>query len=204
MTAKENLKQTPSQTVGPYFSYGLTPEQYGYNYKQVADNNLAEADGGGERITIRGQVFDGNGETVRDAVLELWQADSQGRYAHPADLRGSNTGLAKGFGGFGRVGTGTLPGHYFELHTIKPGPIGDGQAPHITVVVFMRGLLNHAYTRIYFSDEVAANEGDPALALVDRSRRDTLIARRQDSGSVVVYQFDIHMQGDQETVFFDA
>ncbi|MBL6953985.1 MAG: protocatechuate 3,4-dioxygenase subunit alpha [Alphaproteobacteria bacterium] len=204
MAAKEKLKQTPSQTVGPYFSYGLTPEQYGYDYKQLAGNDLAEADGDGERITIRGQVFDGNGETVRDAVLELWQADSQGRYAHPGDPRGSNTGLAKEFGGFGRVGTGTLPQHYFEFHTIKPGPIGDGQAPHITVVLFMRGLLNHAYTRIYFSDEAAANGDDPALALVDATRRDTLIAQRRETADGIVYQFDIHMQGDQETVFFDA
>lgn len=193
-------KQTPSQTVGPYFSYGLTPEQYGYDYKQLADNDLAEAAGDGELITIRGQVFDGNGETVRDAVLELWQADSQGRYAHPGDPRGSNTG----FKGFGRVGTGTLPEHHFEFHTIKPGPIGDGQAPHITVVLFMRGLLNHAYTRIYFSDEAAANGDDPALALVDAARRDTLIAKRHGGAGGVVYQFDIHMQGDQETVFFDA
>ncbi len=193
-------KQTPSQTVGPYFSYGLTPEQYGYDYKQLAGSNLAEGNGDGERITIRGQVFDGNGEAVRDAVLELWQADSQGRYAHGSDPRGSNTG----FKGFGRVGTGTLPEHYFEFHTIKPGPIGDGQAPHITVVLFMRGLLNHAYTRIYFSDEVVANGDDPALALVDDARRHTLIARRRESAAGIVYQFNIHMQGEQETVFFDA
>ncbi|MDP7548157.1 MAG: protocatechuate 3,4-dioxygenase subunit alpha [Alphaproteobacteria bacterium] len=193
-------KQTPSQTVGPYFAYGLTPEQYGYDYKQLAGNDLDEGKGDGERITIRGQVFDGNGETIRDAVLELWQADSQGRYAHPGDPRGSNTS----FRGFGRVGTGTLAEHYFEFHTIKPGATGDGQAPHITVVLFMRGLLNHAYTRIYFSDEAAANGGDPALALVDATRRDTLIARRQEGADGVVYRFDIHMQGDQETVFFDA
>ncbi len=193
-------KQTPSQTVGPYFAYGLTPEQYGYDYKQLAGNNLAEADGSGERITIRGQVFDGNGETIRDAVLELWQADSQGRYAHPEDPRGSNTG----FKGFGRVGTGTSPEHFYEFQTIKPGAIGDGQAPHIIVVLFMRGLLNHAYTRIYFSDEGTANDGDPALALVDAARRNTLIARRRESPEGIVYQFDIHMQGEQETVFFDA
>ncbi|MDA1098136.1 MAG: protocatechuate 3,4-dioxygenase subunit alpha [Proteobacteria bacterium] len=194
------LKQTPSQTVGPYFSYGLTPEQYGYDYKQLADNNLGEADGNGQRITIRGQVFDGNGATVRDAVLELWQADSQGRYAHPEDPRGSNTG----FKGFGRTGTGTLPENYYEFHTIKPGAIGDGQAPHITVVLFMRGLLNHAYTRIYFSDEAAANDADPGLALVDAARRNTLIAQRQENPAGIIYQFDIHMQGEQETVFFDA
>jgi protocatechuate 3,4-dioxygenase alpha subunit len=191
-------KQTPSQTIGPYFSYGLTPEQYGYDYKQLAGNTLAED--GIDTITIRGQVFDGNGDTVRDAILELWQADSRGRYAHPADGRSSNTG----FGGFARVGTGTLDGHFFEFHTVKPGAIGDGQAPHITLVVFMRGLLNHVYTRIYFSDEAEANQGDPVLTSIDQGRRGTLIARRQDGAEGTVYRFDIHMRGDQETVFFDA
>ncbi len=188
-------KQTPSQTVGPYFAYGLTPEQYGYDYKQLAGNSLRED--GAEPIIIRGQVFDGNGDTVRDAVLELWQADSQGRYAHPADQRSTNTG----FGGFARVGTGTRDGNFYEFETVKPGAIGDGQAPHITVVLFMRGLLNHVYTRIYFSDEAAANSDDPVLNLVDEDRRGSLIAHREDGNT---YRFDIHMQGDRETVFFDA
>ncbi|MBT3330704.1 MAG: protocatechuate 3,4-dioxygenase subunit alpha [Rhodospirillaceae bacterium] len=206
MARDDKLRQTPSQTVGPYFAYGLTPEQYGYDYKQLVGNNLSAGDIAGERIAIRGQVFDGNGDTVRDAVLELWQADSQGRYAHPEDERGSNTGFA----GFGRVGTGTLAEHFYEFQTIKPGAIGDGQAPHITVVVFMRGLLNHVYTRIYFSDEAAANDGDPVLAQIDPARRNTLIAQRQDGpddadgADGAIYRFDIHMQGDQETVFFDA
>ncbi|MFP6747773.1 MAG: protocatechuate 3,4-dioxygenase subunit alpha [Alphaproteobacteria bacterium] len=191
-------KQTPSQTIGPYFSYGLTPEQYGYDYKQLVGNTLAED--GVEAITIRGQVFDGNGNTVRDAILELWQADSQGRYAHPDDPRGSNTG----FGGFARVGTGTLAEHYFEFHTVKPGAIGDGQAPHITLVVFMRGLFNHVYTRIYFSDEAAANQDDPVLTSIDQGRRATLIAHRDDGAEGMVYRFDIHMRGELETVFFDA
>ena len=193
-------KQTPSQTIGPYFSYGLTPEQYGYDYKQLAGNDLDEGKTDGERITIRGQIFDGNGETVRDAVLELWQADSQGRYAHPGDARGSNSD----FGGFARVGTGTLAGHFYEFGTVKPGAIGDDQAPHITVVLFMRGLLNHVYTRIYFSDEAAANGSDPVLTQIGDGRRDTLIARREDGADGIVYRFDIHMQGDRETVFFDA
>jgi len=189
------LKQTPSQTIGPYFSFGLVPEQYGYDYKQLAGNELAEE--GAAPITIRGQVFDGNGETVRDAMLELWQADSRGRYAHARDPRGANTA----FGGFARVGTGTLADNFFEFKTVKPGAIGDGQAPHITVVLFMRGLLNHVYTRIYFADEEAANGKDPVLTLVEPSRRETLIARRDGDGA---YRFDIHMQGDGETVFFDA
>ncbi len=187
-------KQTPSQTVGPYFAYGLTPEQYGYDYKQLTDNNLTE--NGVERIQIRGQVFDGNGDTVRDAVLEIWQADSQGRYAHPSDPRQTNTG----FSGFARHGTGTLADHFYEFETVKPGANSDDQAPHITVVVFMRGLLNHVYTRIYFPDETLANEADPVLSLVDADRRDTLIALQEAEGS---YRFDIHMQGERETVFFD-
>ncbi len=195
MPPKQMLKQTPSQTIGPYFSFGLVPEQYGYDHSQLAGNELAEE--GAAPITIRGQVFDGNGETVRDAVLELWQADSQGRYAHPGNPRGANTA----FGGFARVGTGTLADNFFEFKTVKPGAIGDGQAPHITVVLFMRGLLNHVYTRIYFADEEAANGADPVLALVETARRETLIARREGEGA---YRFDIHMQGDGETVFFDA
>ena len=195
------LKQTPSQTVGPFFAYGMTPEQYGYDYKQLVGSDLSAGDVVGERITIRGQVFDGNGDTVRDAVLELWQADSEGRYVHPEDERGSNTGFA----GFGRVGTGTSAEHFYEFQTIKPGAIdatGDNQAPHITVILFMRGLLNHVYTRIYFSDE--ANDADPVLALVDPTRRKTLIAQRTDGPDGVVYHFDIHMQGDLESVFFDV
>ena len=189
-------KQTPSQTIGPYFSFGLLPEQYGYDYKQLAGNVLV--DDGGTPIIIRGQVFDGNGEAVRDAVLEIWQADSQGRYARGDD--GANTG----FGGFARVGTGTLPGHVYEFHTVKPGAIGDGQAPHITVVLFMRGLLNHVYTRIYFADEADANRLDPVLASLDDDRWQTLIARKETSGDGNAYRFDIHMQGERETVFFDA
>ena len=187
-------KQTPSQTIGPYFAYGLTPEQYGYDYKQLAGNTLTEE--GVEQIRIHGQVFDGNGESIRDAMLEIWQADSQGRYAHPGDPRVANTE----FRGFSRFSTGTLANHFYDFETVKPGAIGDGQAPHITVVIFMRGLLNHVYTRIYFPDETLANEADPVLSLVDPDRRDTLIAQQEAEGS---YRFDIHMQGKRETVFFD-
>ena len=198
MAEKASLTQTPSQTIGPYFAYALTPEQYGYDFEQLADHDLWQGDG--ERITIRGQVFDGNGDPVRHAMLELWQADSRGRYAHPADQRGSNTG----FEGFGRVGTGTLADNFFEIHTIKPGAVGDGQAPHINIILFMRGLLNHVHTRIYFSDEADANDRDPALALVDAGRLNTLIAQSNENSADMVYRFDIHMQGEQETVFFDA
>jgi protocatechuate 3,4-dioxygenase alpha subunit len=190
------LKQTPSQTVGPYFAYGLTPQQYGYPLTSIASGAMRQADTEGERIRIEGRVFDGAGAAVSDAMIELWQADSQGRYAHPTDPRGSNAR----FKGFGRVGTGTDPEQRFVFDTIKPGRVDARQAPHINVIVFMRGLLLHAYTRIYFADESAANAADPVLLSVPAERRDTLIAMRDGN----TYRFDIHMQGDRETVFFDA
>jgi len=191
------LRQTPSQTVGPYFSYGLSPEQYGYqqNLSSIAGSQMAEGDIEGERIRVEGRVFDGNGAPISDALIEIWQADSLGRYAHPADPRGSNNT----FKGFGRCGTGTDPQQRFWFDTIKPGKVGDDQAPHLNVIVTMRGMLLHAFTRIYFSDE-PANATDSVLRLVPAERRGTLIATKQ-SGKV--YRFDIHMQGENETVFFD-
>lgn len=192
--------QTPSQTVGPYFAYGLTPEQYGYPLKEIAGGRLADDAVDGQRIRIEGRVFDGNGSVIPDAMIEIWQADAQGRYAHPADPRGSNAD----FRGFGRFGTGTDPDNRFIFDTVKPGPIGDGQAPHVNVTVFMRGVLLHAFTRLYFADEAAANAADPVLASVPADRRNTLVAERHDGPTGVVYRFDIHMQGDDETVFFDV
>ena len=193
-------KQTPSQTVGPYFAYGLTPEQYGYPLSSVAGPAMRGDDTDGEPIRIEGQVLDGEGAPVNDAMIELWQADAQGRYAHPADPRSSNAGFA----GFGRCGTGTDPENRFRFETVKPGAVSDGQAPHINVAVFMRGLLTHAYTRIYFSDEAEANAADPVLGSVPADRRATLAAERTQDGGVTVYRFDIHMQGESETVFFDV
>ncbi len=192
------LRQTPSQTVGPYFAYGLSPEQYGYqqNLTSIAGSQMAEGDNEGERIRVEGIVFDGAGNPISDALIEIWQADSLGRYAHPSDPRGSNNT----FKGFGRCGTGTDPRHRFWFDTIKPGKVEPGQAPHLNVIVSMRGMLLHAFTRIYFPDE-PANATDKVLNAVPAARRDTLIATRQ-GGSV--YRFDIHMQGDKETVFFDA
>src|SRR5690606_4491471 len=108
------------------------------------------------------------------------------------------------FTGFGRCGTGTDPENRFVFDTIKPGPPGDGQAPHINVIVFMRGLLSHVFTRIYFDDEAEANARDPVLASVDEARRPTLIAARQTTPAGTVYRFDLHMQGPDETVFFDV
>ncbi|MGD1880315.1 MAG: protocatechuate 3,4-dioxygenase subunit alpha [Kiloniellaceae bacterium] len=202
--------QTPSQTVGPYFAYGLTPEQYSYPaLASIASANLRSPDVAGQPIRIEGRVLDGNGDVVNDAMIEIWQADPQGRYAHPADARGGNIG----FKGFGRCGTGTDAENRFVFDTVKPGAVGDrggdDQAPHITVIVFMRGLLSHLYTRIYFADEAEANAKDPVLQSVPAERRGTLIAAlkepgRDEAGGVPVYRFDIHMQGDAETVFFDV
>jgi protocatechuate 3,4-dioxygenase alpha subunit len=133
-------------------------------------------------------------------MLEIWQADGQGRYAHPADRRASNVR----FKGFGRCGTGTDPKSRFAFETIKPGATGDGQAPHVNLIVFMRGMLCHVFTRIYFDDEAEANARDPVLASVEEARRGTLIATRQTTPAGTVYRFDLHMQGPRETVFFDV
>ena len=192
------LKQTAAQTVGPFFAYGLTPEQYGYPFRALVGAVLVDDETPGERIRIVGRVLDGAGEPVPDAMIEIWQADAEGRYAHPADRRGSNLP----FTGFGRCGTGTDPDNRFAFETIKPGPIGDGQAPHVNVILFMRGMLCHVYTRIYFDDEDAANARDPMLASVEEARRHTLIAARQTTPVGPVYRFDLRMQGPDETVFF--
>lgn len=194
------LGQTPSQTVGPYFAYGLTGEQYGYALKGIADGVVARPETEGQHIRIEGRVLDGAGAPINDALIEIWQADSRGRYAHPADDRGSNAA----FKGFGRQGTGPHPEHKFVFDTIKPGKVDDRQAPHVNVIVHMRGQLSHSFTRIYFSDEAEANARDPVLLSVPAERRHTLVATREAVTGKPFYRFDIHMQGAEETVFFDA
>jgi protocatechuate 3,4-dioxygenase alpha subunit len=194
------LKQTPSQTVGPYFAYGLTAPQYSYPHTAVADARLARPDADGERIRVEGRVLDGEGNSIGDALIEIWQADGRGRYVGASAMAGANSG----FTGFGRVGTGTDPDNRFVFDTVKPGRIDAAQAPHINVIVQMRGLLTHLFTRIYFSDEEAGNAADPVLALVPAERRGTLIACRTSDAMGTVYRFDIHMQGAAETVFFDV
>ena len=194
------LKQTPSQTVGPFFAFGLSAPQYGYGYTSLASGSVADEDTPGERIRLVGRVLDGAGGPIPDAMLEIWQADSEGRYAHPADGRPSN----QRFRGFGRFGTGTDTERRFIFDTVKPASVDGIQAPHINVIVFMRGLLVHAYTRIYFSDEAEANARDPVLSSVPEERRGTLVARREETQAGVVYRRDIVMQGAGETVFFDV
>lgn len=173
----EIKKQTPSQTIGPYFAYGLTPEQYGYDFKSWADGNMVDDHVNADAITIRGRVFDGEGDPIDDAMVELWQNDGEQQL-------------------FGRYGTGTNPDNSFEFTTIKLKSV-DGQAPFINVILFMRGQLLHSYTRIYFSDE-DLNDTDENLNTVPRERRSTLIAQKDGNS----YVFDMHMQGEQETVFF--
>jgi len=192
------LKQTPSQTVGPYFAYGLCPEQYNFDLKSLFTASVADYEAAGEHISIVGQVFDGDGNVIGDAMIEVSQVDSQGRYpASRAEVE------ASGFRGFARVGTGTDPQKRFIVETIKPGRASADEAPHLNVIVTMRGMLLHTFTRIYFDDEPAANERDAVLGLVPAERRATLIARREPGTSKTVYRFDIRMQGEQETVFFD-
>jgi protocatechuate 3,4-dioxygenase alpha subunit len=195
-----SLGQTPSQTVGPFFAYGLSPQQYGYQYRSAFVAKVASDDTPGRHIRVEGRVYDGEGKVIDDALIEIWQADAEGRYPHPADPRGRNVP----FGGFGRAGTGSDPESRFVFHTIKPGAPGDGQAPHINVIVLMRGMLLHAYTRIYFADEAEANARDPVLGSVPEERRATLIAEPAETPSGTLYRFDIHMQGERETVFFDV
>jgi protocatechuate 3,4-dioxygenase alpha subunit len=196
-------RQTPSQTVGPYFAYGLTSEQYGYAYRSIATTQVAGETTEGERIRVIGRVLDGAGEPVSDAMIEIWQANAHGRYNHPADDRRDNL-LDPDFKGFGRSGTGVRPDACYVFDTVKPGAVGDGQAPHLNVIVLARGMLTHAFTRIYFSDEAAANASDPVLAEVEPARRQTLIAIREATPGGVVYRLDIRLQGPDETVFFDA
>lgn len=187
------LIPTPSQTVGPYLHIGLA---------WLTTTDLAKNASAGERIVVAGSVLDGDGNPIPDAILELWQANADGKYSHPDDTQNKPTDPE--FSGFGRIPT-DKDGR-FRFVTIKPGatpgPGSSLQAPHIAVTLFMRGLLRHLYTRIYFSDE-AANTTDPILGHIqDSARRNTLIARR--SGDAAEYRWDVHMQGENETVFFDC
>jgi protocatechuate 3,4-dioxygenase alpha subunit len=188
-----SLIPTPSQTVGPYLHLGLA---------WLTATDLAKNASAGERIVVAGSVLDGDGKPIPDAVLEVWQANSYGKYSHPEDLQDKQ--IDPGFNGFGRIPTDT--DGRFRFVTIKPGvtpgPDNTLQAPHIVVAVFMRGMLRHLYTRIYFSDE-AVNATDPILGRIEGpARRNTLIAKR--AAGAAEYCWNIIMQGENETVFFDC
>ncbi len=199
----EQLRQTPSQTVGPFFAYGLTAEQYGYPYDSLMNHSLVSNDTPGERIFITGRILDGKGVSIPDALIELWQADPQGQYRTSPIEQNTAALTDRGFLGFGRMGTGTLPDGQFRFTTLKPGATGDGSAPHINVMLLMRGSLRNLYTRLYFSDETESNGQDALLIAVPPDRRATLLAHRQEVNGETRYVFDIQMQGPNETVFFD-
>src|SRR6266481_6815519 len=183
------LQASTSQTVGPFFTIGLA---------RLGKTDLAGAGVSGERITIAGRVVDGDGEAVPDALLEIWQANSHGKYAHPEDKQ--NKPVDPGFQGYGRIVADEKGG--FQFTTVKPGavpgPDGRMQAPHIAVSVFARGLLLRLVTRIYFPEE-AANANDYVLNLVELARRGTLIARKTAGQGAL--EWDVILQGAGETVF---
>lgn len=187
---------TPSQTAGPFFAYGLVPGAYGYAYRDIHPRSVEPEGLTGPPVTVEGSIFDGEGESIHDAMVEIVQADGTGRFAGP--------GRNDGFVGYARCGTGpdgpaSAGGDTrFRFRTVKPAATADG-APSITVAIIMRGLLNHAVTRMYFPEDDHGD--DPVLARVPEARRETLVAEAIGAGR---YRFDIHMQGPRETVFFDV
>jgi protocatechuate 3,4-dioxygenase, alpha subunit len=191
-------ERTPSQTVGPYLHIGLTQGAFGQ--REIFAPEVAGPGIEGRHISIEGRVLDGAGEPLPDALLETWQADAQGRYAHPADPRPRSS---NSFRGFGRCAT-DKDGR-FRFRTIMPGSVAGPtgmQAAHINIGLFARGMLKRVFTRIYFSGDPGL-AGDAILALVPPERRDTLVAK-PDAVQPGLFRFDIHLQGPKETVFFDA
>jgi protocatechuate 3,4-dioxygenase, alpha subunit len=203
------LRETPSQTAGPYVHIGLIPHQAGFDiFERNFSNVLVGPETKGERIRIEGRIFDGIGAPTRDILVEIWQANAAGRYDHPAD-RQDDKPLDPHFRGWGRTGTDFETGLY-AFETVKPGPVAGRRghrpmAPHVNVWLAARGINIGLATRMYFSDEAEANAADPVLNIIEQPiRRETLIAERSERGGEVVYTFDIHLQGERETVFFDV
>lgn len=203
----EYLKETASQTAGPYVHIGLIPKQAGFDiFENNFTNIMADENTRGERIIIEGRVIDGTGTPLRDALLEIWQANADGRYNHELD-RQNRGEIDANFRGWGRTGT-DFDTAVYRFETIKPGVVtgrnGRDMAPHVNFWIVARGINIGLNTRMYFGDEQNANEADPVLNLIEQTeRRKTLIATRDDSGAVPVYRFDIVLQGENETVFFD-
>jgi len=198
------LTETASQTAGPYVHIGLAPGAAGFDiYDQELGQDIAGPDATGERIRVEGLVIDGTGSPVKDVLIEVWQANAAGRYAHPE----GGCAVEEGFRGWGRVITDFETGEW-SFDTIKPGQAparGSGmQAPHLNLWLVARGINVGLHTRVYFSDEVDANAADPVLNVIEwENRRPTLIAERTERDGAVVYRFDIRLQGEGETVFFD-
>jgi protocatechuate 3,4-dioxygenase, alpha subunit len=204
MTRLSYLKETPSQTAGPYVHIGLAPGAAGFDiYERELGWDIAGPNAEGERIRVEGLVIDGTGSPIKDVLIEAWQANADGHYAHPE----GGGAVEEGFRGWGRVITDFDTGEW-GFDTVKPGPVpgrnGSVQAPHITLWIVARGINLGLNTRLYFDDETEANAADPVLNLIEwERRRPTLIARRSDAGGKPVYRFDIRIQGEDETVFFD-
>jgi protocatechuate 3,4-dioxygenase alpha subunit len=202
------LQETPSQTAGPYVHIGLIPHQAGFDiFEKPFGNVMVERDTAGEHIRIEGRVLDGLGAPCRDVLLEIWQANAAGRYNHPADQQRDKP-LDTGFRGWGRTGTEFSTGLY-QFETIKPGPVVGRRgyrpmAPHVNIWLVARGINIGLSTRMYFDDEATLNEQDPVLRMIEPAiRRATLLARREKRDDGTFYVFDIRLQGENETVFFD-
>ena len=199
------LRETPSQTAGPYVHIGLIPSQAGLDiFGQDLGRVVAGPDAAGERIRIEGRILDGAGAVCPDVLVELWQANAAGRYDHDADGQGKP--LDPHFHGWGRTGTDFRTG-VWSFETVKPGAVtgrhGRPMAPHVNLWLASRGMNIGLSTRMYFPDEAEANAADPVLAIVGAPRRDTLVARLEQRDGLPTYIFDIHLQGTEETVFFD-
>lgn len=198
------LRETASQTAGPYVHIGLAPGAAGFDiYRRELGHDIAGPAVRGERIRIEGQVIDGTGSPVKDVLIEVWQANADGHYAHPE----GGGAVEEGFRGWGRVISDFDTG-IWALDTIKPGPVpwrdGRMQAPHLNLWIVARGINLGLNTRLYFDDHAEENAADPVLNLIEwANRRQTLIATRSERDGQTVYRFDIRLQGEGETVFFD-
>lgn len=193
MKPDTDLIPTPSQTVGPFFHFELTTDEH-------CVRCIAGPQAQGERVWITFRVLDGDGLLLNDAMLEIWQANSEGKYNHPDDPQEKT--IEPGWIGFGRLATNEDGS--CELETIKPGCVGGNppQAPHLNVAIFARGMLKQLFTRVYFEGD-PANSEDPVLALVPSGRRNTLLAQ-PDPSRLGHWCLDVHLQGEHETVFFDV
>lgn len=200
------LKETASQTAGPYVHIGLAPKAAGFDiFEKNFTNILAGPETKGERIRIEGRVIDGSGTPLRDVLIEIWQANAAGRYNHPDDRQEKQ--LDPGFRGWGR-GCSDFESGVYTFETVKPGKVtgrnGRAMAPHINFWIVARGINLGLNTRMYFEDEQEANAKDPVLNLIEwEVRRKTLVAKKEVRDGQVVYRFDIVIQGAEETVFFD-
>lgn len=201
------LRESPSQTAGPYVHIGLAPGAAGFEiFETELGTDIAGPNAAGERITVEGTVLDGTGAPLKDVLIEVWQANAAGIYAHPADKRSGE--VEDGFRGWGRIISDFSTG-LFSFETVKPGVVagrnGRPMAPHLNLWIVARGINIGLNTRMYLGDETEANAKDPVLNLIEQEiRRPTLLAAREERDGGVVYRFDIRLQGENETVFLDV